>query len=384
MPSRTRTRIENYGGIRIHNGTHAVDGSYTRSMDDSATDVTGGFGDNYAISFSKRWKSGGQILGKQSSTLVGYDWQGYVCTWQRASDGGLDHLTLPTRLSNSQYALNVIERTNPSRASIDAMTNLAEIREIPSLIKEAFELGMRDVYRAFPKALYRTFSRVAKLNIMYQFGVAPLLSDLRKCLEFQALVDARVDELERMMSKRGLRRTIVLQNDSAASTTSSKVSMHSQGVSLDAYVTKHTMRKITGHIRWHPYSNFIRADRDIRKDALKVVSGNTVDFVTVYNLLPWSWLIDYFTNLGQFVSAGRNTVEAYHDPVRIMDKLTTIVSTPGDKSGPVVMTPILNSLDSYSRAIATPSLSARLTFLTERQTSILGSLAVLKGPRLGR
>jgi hypothetical protein len=216
---------------------------------------------------------------------------------------------------------------------------------------------------------------------MYQFGISPMISDVKKCLEFQALVDARVSELERMMSKRGLRRTIALSNDSAVWNSAGAVSMHSQGVSMSTRITKRTIRKTTGHIRWHPMSNFIRADRDIRRDAIQVVAGNTIDFTTVYNTIPWSWLIDYFTNLGNFVSAGRNTVEAYHDPVRIMKRTTTTISGAGDTDGPVKMTPIFNTLSSYTREVATPMLSARQEFLTKSQTSILGSLAVTRWPK---
>ena len=133
-------------------------------------------------------------------------------------------------------------------------------------------------------------------------------------------------------------------------------------------------------------SNFVRANHDIRADALKVVNGNMIDFETIYNLLPWSWLIDYFTNLGDFISAGRNKVEARHDSVIIMRDTKTSVSVNGSQTndGRVKCTPIENRRRTYTRDPATPQLSAHLDFLTVSQTSILGSLSVIKGPKLTR
>jgi hypothetical protein len=150
-------------------------------------------------------------------------------------------------------------------------------------------------------------------------------------------------------------------------------------------VTKSTKYKVTGHIRWHPYPILLRRDHNIYDDAVQAVYGNTVDFNTVYNLIPWSWLVDYFFNLGDFISAGRNTVEAYHEPVRLTITRLTETIVPPIVGSEVTMTAIKNFTKEVYRRTAEPQIEARMQFLTKKQTSIIGSLAVLKGPGfLGR
>lgn len=36
---------------------------------------------------------------------------------------------------------------------------------------------------------------------------------------------------------------------------------------------------------------------------LRRIMGSRVTPDTIYNLMPWTWLVDYFTDLGQFVQA---------------------------------------------------------------------------------
>ena len=382
MVTRLRNRVESYGGIRTHNNTHVVETQSANSLQDSIQDEVAP-GDCRPLVIDQRSKSGGQMYGRQLSNLTGYDYNGFVCSWQFGNSDSTNHLSMPT-YANSDLALEVIKRTNPSRASVDLMTDLVELKDIPGLVKDYWDIGNRELFGAISKKAFRVLTDVAKVNLMYQFGIAPLIGDFKKMLEFQKRVNERVAELERMMSSRGLRRTIELRADSATATYG--VTLNSQGGGIASTAVKRTSQNIRGHIRWYPMSNFVRANHDIRADALNVVNGNMIDFETIYNLLPWSWLIDYFTNLGDFISAGRNTVEARHDSVIIMRDTKTSVSVNGSQTndGRVKCTPIENRRRTYTRDPATPQLSAHLDFLTVSQTSILGSLSVIKGPKLTR
>jgi hypothetical protein len=382
VTERYRIRSDYHTGYRVRNydgGTELYD---IKVVDDSIDDFTGP-GDCLDLTIIQKSRRGGLIDGNQSNPLIGYQWHSVPAEWQAhdyAAVSPLD-MSLP---SFGQMAIDTIERSNPSRADADLMTDLAELKDIPDLLRQSWDIARSAVAKAIPWKVYTGLTRAAQLNIMYQFGIAPLIDDTRKVLEFTERVDARVKELNKLSyRKRGLRRTIDLVNDSVQQ--HFNATLNSQGAYLFGPVTKSTKYKVTGHIRWHPYPILLRRDHNIYDDAVQAVYGNTVDFNTVYNLIPWSWLVDYFFNLGDFISAGRNTVEAYHEPVRLTITRLTETIVPPIVGSEVTMTAIKNFTKEVYRRTAEPQIEARMQFLTKKQTSIIGSLAVLKGPGfLGR
>lgn len=375
---RSRLKTSQYSGYRVQNSSpHTVSTNWAYSDYAICEDVVDET-DNQPCSIRRTTKSGGQLYGKQAS-IIGHDWKGYIATWQASDSAATSHLSLPT-LDTSQAALDVIRRTNPSRASVDVMTQLAELKDAPSMMQTFFGLANDALEKAIPLKRWRALAYSAQMYLLYQFGIAPVVGDLLKLLEFQKRVDQRVKELERLEGRKGLRRTINLETYYASNVSNFPATFHSNGMLVTGQVTKLTTRKVTGHIRWYPVANFIRSDRNVRERALQAVSGNLVDFKTVYELIPWSWLVDYFTNLGDFMAAGRNSVEARHDAVRLMvttetETFARATSTPAPY---LSMTNIRNKAKRYERFVATPQLSARLEFLSGQQASIVGTLAVTR------
>jgi hypothetical protein len=219
---------------------------------------------------------------------------------------------------------------------------------------------------------------------MIQFGLIPLLSDLEVLLDFQKLVDDRVKEIDRLRS-RGLRRTVDLWEGSNTSTNRNET-VQSEGNLVEADIIKQTKVHIRGHVRWYADENWLLSDSAVRTAAKRVILGAYIDPTSLYELMPWSWLIDYFTNLGDHVQASRNHFSAHHEKVRIMVESETHITA--YKSSPQASKLVLTDYEGYhltkTRDATTPSLEARITFLTRKQWSILGSLAVLRGGPKGR
>nr|UJQ85122.1 MAG: hypothetical protein 1 [Leviviridae sp.] len=378
MPTRSRNRSDVQSGTESPNSSGNLYYMYMTSLQESCIDVVGE-GDNKPFDHSIITRSGG-LLNYASTSKYGRTWKDCPCKWQQLSPS-VGHI--PTdRPSADSFASTILKRTNPSRASVDLAVTLGEMRELPSLVKEGWDLSQRRLFNHVPRWVFRNLGRAAKLNLMVQFGILPLISDAQKLLIFQDLVDQRMKELERL-SSRGLRRTISLGSWNASSTDSSITYFHSNGVTFKGYLKRTTVEHVRGHARWHLDEPFAQSDSELRALATRIVTGQTVDLLTAYELMPWSWLIDYFSNLGDYISSKRNLVGATPSLPAVMVNSRTLVSHPTiyHDNGQGYMTAIHNVREDKKRQYASAGLNAYLPALSGKQMSILGSLSVLKGLR---
>jgi hypothetical protein len=376
--TRQRQNTSYYSGYRIKRNTGAVTYSSYESANEFCEDYVAK-GDNYNLTVEKVNQSGGLIYGTQSSVLTGYAWWLYPCDYFKTDPWRYTHLTVPGVPADGVLALDAIARTNPSRSSMEAMEHISELLEVPSLLKS----NLNDGLKRLPKR-YQFLAKAAKLNIMSQFAISPIISDIETLWKFQGLVDDRVGEIERLRGPKGLRRTIDSVWGSQTSYTDYNRIVQSNGVTLRCDITKVTEMNISAHVRWHAYSNWLKSDQLVRDKVKRVISAYRLDPATLYELMPWSWFIDYFTNLGTLVKAVRNDFDAFHEPVRLIKTLKTTVTTSnhttsGSGAGLIQFTPFQCVHISKTRQPTIPSLGSSISFLNRNQLSILGSLAVLKG-----
>lgn len=100
---------------------------------------------------------------------------------------------------------------------------------------------------------------------------------------------------------------------------------------------------------------------------------------SAWEAIPWTWLIDWFANVGEFIQAHNNTVPAAPDGISIMltrNTTKTFTRTGGAtwlSGGGATVSHITKERNKGSATLA-----ASLPFLTGRQASILGSLAVTR------
>ncbi len=303
---------------------------------------------------------GGRISSTADNTTSVFNQ--YRCGWVSALDGfASSHLSTPDD-GILDYATETMRRTNPSRPLVDVVTAIAELRELPDLLKGAGD---------------RWVERLARTNLKYQFGVKPIISDLVKSLDFIGSVEQRIRELNKLASPKGLRKTTTLHT--GRNQASVPAVFHSLGTFVSGLVIKDTKRVVRGHARWVYQFGYTPSPEQQYRDARAAVLGLTVDFVTVWNLLPWSWFYDWCGNLGDFLSAHRNIVGADCTKIAIMQH-TESKSRSVNHSVPsgYIMTPISCVHETKTRALASASLNAHLPFLDGRQLGILASIGVLR------
>lgn len=300
--------------------------------------------------------------------------------------GPMSHLPDPSRPSNSDLAVRLMAGTNPSRPVVNLPVAIFELRELPDLIRSFGRQAIIRMIRA------RKARDIASFNLAYQFGLKPMISDVSKLLDFQTQSDNRLALLKKLQNGPLLRK-MQLYSSSVDSEPNTAITSNS---SPSLFVVDHvlrrisTSRKVWGYVKWSPTSDFAsefprspEGDAKLNARARQIVLGMTLDTYTLWEALPWSWLVDWFGNCGDWLSSKRNLVPVSAETPRICETTTTVYSwecvncstnreITGGKFGTTTLT-------SKTRNLASAALpSAHLPGFSAGQMNILSSLAVLR------
>jgi len=360
MPPRSRER-NHY----IQQGTRYLlggpDGGHNNLRSSACVQVNTDKGDCHDFTNNKWFMEGG-IINKESTGYYDSGFTNYICNYAEAESWG--HLNVTGVPSNSTSALRGVNATNPNRPYVDVPVAVFELAEIASLIRTSGK---------------RLIERIGSTNLRYQFGVAPLISDVDKLLQFTQFVDQRIAELERLLGPRGLRRTVELGTWEATRTEAKY--LQSQGTLINVNVRTHTQVTVRVHCRWEPVLGTwatLKSPSKRRAIAMRALKGSTIDIATIWELIPWSWLIDWCSNIGLLMQANRNLVPAQLTTCQVMKHTKTSYRTPHYSSGGVTCTPIWATRETMTRDPGIVIPSAHFPFLSGKQMGILGSLAVTR------
>lgn len=259
-----------------------------------------------------------------------------------------------------------LANSNPSRPEVSLPVFVGELRELPQLVKLAGD---------------NLLKKAASANLSYQFGWKPLISDLQKLVNFQSIVDKRANEMERLYSKGGLKRRIRLgqwQRTLRESTT-----IDSACIVLRCSQEILVKEEAWATIRWRPTSRpRVITDKFLKDQARKAAFGIGLEAQDIWNLTPWSWLADWYGNVGDFLGAHANKIPASSSTLCVMRYFETkrTFTRTDQYVGQIKGGDASFSFIQKTRDVGGgPGISANLPFLSGRQLSILGSLSVLKG-----
>lgn len=366
MAPRTRTLItstpkgtggrfgETWGGHQANNG-------YSNCNDHT------GPGDCDPLDIYKVSVSGGKL----DKGNIGDYWSSWFRDYQMDVFDNFDNFPLQQgfdgEMVDTAYAATVASRTNPSRPYIDVPVALFELKDVIPLIRD---YG-REYFRG------TLVNQAAQVNLLHQFGLAPMIGDLVKSFQFTGQVDRRVQELDRLIGNRGLRRTVQL-GSFRKSGTMNRVCQSFGGVFISADFQFESSLDIRGHARWlpEPASRSLLVPDSIRGTAARALAGLTIDPSTVWELVPWSWLVDYVTNLGDVIAANRNLVGATLSGVHIIRHTKTTYTWGEQVSGDIRITPSTVTVERKLRNPSYVTPTAHFPFLNGNQVGILASLSL--------
>ena len=278
------------------------------------------------------------------------------------------------KFSTNTLAAKALASANPNTPNIDLPVSIIELRELPQLLRDAGTIALNTARRKHAKAS-------ARANLAAQFGVAPVISDMLTLMDFVEKVAQRERYLRRLNSEKPVRikRKITEQNWDTNFT-------HSGGLPLGVSSIK--INYLTTSVYWftmRAHLSVLMTERDIQTHAFKLVLGiDTVSVKQLWELLPWSWLIDWFSDVGDILAAYRNGIPFIWSNLNVMCRteykmsgtiqgmISTInadITSPAGIAVHKTRTPV-------PTVWAYPTL--RIPYLSAKQWSILTSLAVLR------
>lgn len=248
-----------------------------------------------------------KLNGRVESTYIGKEthtvYEGYTTS------------SLPAPLTNmvvipapSGWLLDVVAGTNPSRPVIGIPIWAQNLAQLPKMVKNLGDLIRNPGNVLKPKGFAGEYLGV-------QFGWLPLIDDLTKLLDFQSHVLKRNKELAQLYSGKGLRRRLKLADDTSSTGVNTNLGFYPTGtITMTASVT--VKRRQWGTIHWYPTTIPVYHPDDHKWHNLtnRIVLGATPEGLAkgLWDVIPWTWLLGWFTNLGKYTLAHSWTVPANH------------------------------------------------------------------------
>jgi hypothetical protein len=201
------------------------------------------------------------------------------------------------------YVDKALASLNPNVPQVDVPLFLFELREYPRMLKH---LG--DLLRGKPGS-------IAETSIAYQFGWAPLIGDLHKLANLVELVEKSRDEIERLKSSEPIEGT--LESYPHSWTGSTKRRNLAGGRWYESHSAYTNTRKAWFSARLEPqFSSPVFREGGLQ--TLQRALGGSLSASTLWNAIPWSWLIDYFIGVSAYLEANRGVLPYAVDTICIM------------------------------------------------------------------
>lgn len=276
---------------------------------------------------------------------------------------------------SSTFGTEILAKTNPSRPDYGIGTMIQDLVNLPRMI--------RDVGDAFKRGFSQPADKlIANQYLGAKFGWIPLYDDLSKLLDVNIYIDRRNSELDRLFSGRGLKRRVGLGKHTQTHVSTQFVSSGATGT-LTAKAEQISHRELWGTARWKPTipPQYYPSDSERLLLAKRTVLGATASgtFANSWDLIPWTWMLGWVTNVRSYVLAHGNTVPA-------APSAETCVMIHTESSRNFTVTSRSAELrggegtiyydEKFRNVHSKASVSAYLPYLDGGRLSVLGALAV--------
>lgn len=211
---------------------------------------------------------------------------------------------------NERLTLILLERTNPFRPEFS----------VPVYIKELVEIGSMFSLAAKTFAGY-----VGGQYLNYKFGWEQFVRDVRTLSNITKTLERRVREFESLSKHGGLRRgNIHLDSRYMQNTLTNHLMNSTWGLTVRATSNLSASMKVTGSVRWIPTRDFAKDLRTLSHINLafkKVFDLEAIDAETLWNMIPFTWLADYFINIGAYLKANAGMVQVTPKDICILRRI---------------------------------------------------------------
>lgn len=411
MPSRSR----NFDSKHLVTGTtwHVVFGTDSGSMnvglDGTCDDVVGNRKGSNNLLLIKRNRqypvlngtltdSGGNPVKKFNGFPIGY------------RPGPVDPAAMfpaPTTLALNNWGWRTLAEGNPSAPDVSLPTFVAELKDMPSLVKNWYGMfiqgakGIRAFQRSLGKSdssvtdahLYNLFTQIPEIvasgHLTWRWAIQPFVRDVNTLLDASYLISKRMGVLNKLAAGRSIRTKVALGKQIKRAYEAYGYIHSYNGLVYGRRVIDYT-EKVWGVVRyWIPNGKLFptMASNQLAR-ARRLVFGITTHeaLATAWELMPWSWLVDWFAGIGTVIKATNNSLGLTHGAVSIMRHASseTSIDVNAAMSDPWISLSgeyreTYDRKERYGNASPLlPFAPTYLPVLTGKALSILGSLFVLQ------
>lgn len=228
----------------------------------------------------------------------------------------------------ADHATSLLTKSSPFHRDYSLSRNIAELKDLPRSILQLRQTSndLKAVYSSLtgsPKLRARVFdlSSKAASNIpgeylSYHFGWKQLHKDLRELTELPEKISKKLNFLIRRSGKLTTFRNSKVLLDGESGFSSGYVYDNTNGDKEWSCTHSHRISRET-EIRLAINATFDFPPINVphlRNRFFYDQVGLIPRFIDVYNIIPWTWLVDWFTGLGNYLEL---IEEINHDPLLI-------------------------------------------------------------------
>lgn len=302
MSTRSRTLSQYSGGSKSYQDVWGSNNSFPQGIVGSKTEtdtsvnspgppyVAQNNWDNLKVSSKKPRLSGKYIIYGSSSRY--YSWDNYT-DWAVPSPSPTLPPTVWQDLVNRALA-----QANPNAPIIDAPLFVFELKDVPTLLRS---VGFSKLSRSGNGG--RTGSHnPADHYLAQQFGWNPLISDLRTFANLANAISARKKALSKASRRKSMRVKL-------GSSTTSWNGNTTYSISNLYYKMSYTLKQSSWATMSYVADVGSLPDDGDGLSQLNWALGTAGSASTLWNMIPWSWMIDYFTTIGSYLEANRGNIQ---------------------------------------------------------------------------
>jgi len=330
---RTRTR---QGKDFSYAGTASYPGvtDFKANSPDSETcvDIVGNpKGQNGFDLTSYKLHSATQMYGKKGA--VTFD--GYPCALTQATTFGDAFVTEGIFRDWTQ----AIADTHPGDPMIELPVFLFELRDVPHMLQHAKDRALKLVPYLKKPTLRGAYSYLSSGKaraedwLNFNFGWRPFINDLQNLLPIMDYKDKLRRQYKRAQ-KVGYIRTRASCGIKTGHTTGNTPVFSGGGITLSSNqrISTKEERWVVGRWRFDPITFGEPLTHDIRSQIIRAY-GLDVNVYQAWEAMPWSWLIDWFTNAGALIHLkGHRNLVSFDSAVKMTHTISEAVASGNDPS----------------------------------------------------
>lgn len=210
-----------------------------------------------------------------------------------------------TSADPNYWRTRALANVNPNKPKFDLPQFIFEMKDFPRMLKQLGDI-LKDVAKA--SSLEKTPEYILAMN----FGWAPLISDLGKLLDFRQSLEERKAELRAMEYGTHLKRSLGTHLVKDIEEGQGYFQLW-EGVAVSdcipgqpslCIITAGQRTRETHKVWYTTNAKLVHPLPESSLDDLALVSalGLGIRPELIWNMVPWSFLIDYFANVGDVLS----------------------------------------------------------------------------------